>query len=236
MLLIHSCGIPEEYISALKRLLPGLELLPLGRQSGVYVSIAAHPDIFLFRLSQDILIYSPSLDEDMLGSISKRGVTLIPSDDMPRDRYPSTVILNAARVGKHVIHNTRVTDGAVKRESLGRGLEFINCSQGYTRCSIVPVDDNTIITQDPGIAKAAQNGGIETLLVSPADIELPGEERGFIGGTSGVLPDGRIAFLGDITEHPDYGHIKGLLDKKVSGAIFLEDMPLYDGGSLIFLR
>ncbi|NQT06266.1 MAG: hypothetical protein HQ575_01855 [Candidatus Omnitrophica bacterium] len=234
MLLIHSCEIPKKYTDKLKEVLPDLISLSLPKNSDLYPSIASHPDIFFFRINTDTLIHSPSVPGKILDDIRSHNIRLKESQKTPSGNYPDTASLNCVRAGRYILHNTKLTDDIIKREADNLGLTLIHCGQGYSRCSVVPVNDKAIITSDPGITKAAKKEGIDTLLVGPGDIDLPGERYGFIGGASGILPDGTILFLGDIKLHPDYKKMAEFLKKHQAGYIGLPGLPLYDAGSLIF--
>ena len=67
-------------------------------------------------------------------------------------------------------------------------LTKIHVKQGYTRCSLLPVDDRSFITSDAGIAKTLAEHDTDVLLIHPGHIHLPGFDYGFIGGTGGGLP------------------------------------------------
>ena len=58
-------------------------------------------------------------------------------------------------------------------------------------------------------------------------------EYGFIGGASGKIAPDKIAFMGDISLHPEYDRIKRFLYKRDIEPISLSDEPLTDFGSLL---
>lgn len=233
MLLIHNSRIPAKYIDRLSGIFPNADFIPLGIYPTVYRSISSHPDIFLFPLSASHIISSPSIQRKVYDSILERGILLSPSTDTPKGRYPRTASLNAVRIGKYLIHNLKITDGSILSHAKKLGLKQIHCNQGYARCSSIPVDDTSIITCDPGIAKAAKENNIETLLISTKDVILEGEEHGFLGGATSILPNGDIVFLGDITKHTDYGAIHQFLLDRGRGFKYLEGLPLNDSGTIL---
>ncbi|MFH1855909.1 MAG: DUF6873 family GME fold protein [Candidatus Omnitrophota bacterium] len=235
MLLIHSAQIPAKYISKLKEFMPTLTLLPLAPFDNVYHSIVSHPDIFFFQINKNTLVHAPIVAGEFIKKLKNTAIELIPAEKNPAGTYPATASINAARVGKYIFHNTHLTDAAIKREAEKLNLNFVHCNQGYSRCSVIPVKEKALITCDKGIKKAAQENGIEALSITPGNIELPGEKHGFIGGASGVLPDGKIFFLGDITKHPDFEKIRVFLKTHAVDYLSLEGLPLYDVGTLIFL-
>ncbi len=236
MNLIHSADIPRPYIEALERSLPGLACRALAPSNDVYASIASHPDIFICAAGGDTLIASPSLPEEVTAHIAKAGMRLIRACAVPRGNYPQTATLNAVRIGSRIFHNTRITDPAIRACAEGNGLDLIHVEQGYARCSTIPVGENALITCDAGIEKAARRVRLDVLRVPAGGVLLPGERYGFIGGASGVMPDGTIVFLGDGAAHPDHDGIVSFLAAHNTAYIFLEGLPLFDAGTLIFFR
>ncbi|MEE8359499.1 MAG: hypothetical protein V3S04_01070 [Candidatus Omnitrophota bacterium] len=236
MLLVHSSQIPDDYLCKLDELIPGLERVALPESIDVYPSISSHPDIFFCQLMSKTLISSPRIEEALLLDLKRSGVDIIISKRPPFGRYPGTASLNAACVGKNLIHKQDITDPAIKNAAKARGFRLIDCDQGYARCSTVPVKESALITSDVGIQEAAKETGIKTLLIRPGHVALPGEAYGFIGGASGILPDDSVIFLGDIRLHPDFSAIERFLADHKTGYSYLAGLPLYDSGSLIFIN
>ena len=235
MLLIHSIDIPEIYIRAIDKLFPGIIRVAVPRSEDVYASIASHPDIFIFALDYSTIVSSPALYEELAAALSNTGINIIRSQSIPSGNYPQTCPLNAARIGTYVLHNPRYTDPVIRDLVRKSGLELVRVEQGYTRCSVIPVGQNSLITCDEGIARTADGLGLDVQLVSAGNVSLPGEKYGFIGGAAGVTPDGKILFLGDIRQHPDYAEIDRFLSDRGIGYNYLADLPLLDSGSLILL-
>ncbi|HPM42252.1 MAG TPA: hypothetical protein PLV52_00245 [Candidatus Omnitrophota bacterium] len=187
-----------------------------------------------FTLDQRTFVLSGQVPTDLAQALTKSGARVIKSLSSPRGKYPDTSPLNAVRVGRFLIHNTDHTDQAIKALCVENGLEFVHVGQGYARCSVVPVGANAIITCDPGIFKAVSSAGLAVKLISGGNIRLPGERYGFIGGASGVLPGGRLVFLGDITRHPDYGAMSAFMYEHGVEYLHIKGLDLFDAGSLIF--
>jgi hypothetical protein len=209
--------------------------MPLDEIDTVYPSIASHPDIFFFQIDSGAMICSPLISAKLLSEISDCNIRVIYSQKDPRGDYPDTAKLNCARIGRFIFHNSAITDEAIKKAAEEQELTLVHCSQGYARCSTIPVRDGAIITSDAGIARSAIKVEVDTLLISPGNCVLPGERSGFIGGATGILPDSTIVFLGDISKHPDFMAIDNFLQKHGVGYIDLKALPLYDAGSLIFV-
>ena len=94
---------------------------------------------------------------------------------------------NAVCTGKYFIHNLQYTDpdllaaAEAKAAAEHTSLTKIHVKQGYTRCSLLPVDDQSFITSDTGIAKTLADYDTDVLLIRPGHILLPGFDYGFIG-------------------------------------------------------
>lgn len=147
--------------------------------------------------------------------------------------YPADCIYNACSTGRFFIHNLKITDPSLLAAAEASGLTKIHVSQGYTRCSALPVDENSIITYDRGIAEACRkHGGPEVLLIRPGHVLLPGYKCGFIGGTGGRVGD-EILFNGDLSAHPDFHAIRDFIGGRGLKPVYFKDGPLTDIGSVI---
>ena len=239
MIIIHDKRLPVQYREALGDLFEGADLFPFepdipGKQ-GVYGSILCHPDIYFFQINRTALVYAPVVSKKDIDSLCDRGVTMIKGEKVPDGYYPETAWYNAAGVGDVVFHKLCCTDPVILEETRKIRMRHVDVHQGYTRCSVLSVKDRAIITFDRGIDEAADQAGIDTLLVSPGYIVLPGEKHGFIGGTGGSTPDGKVVILGDIGTHPEGDRIISFFDKHNVEYIDIKGMPLYDAGGLIIL-
>jgi hypothetical protein len=176
------------------------------------------------------------VSRDTLRFLARSGVRLIKGEKDPFGNYPDTARYNVARVGNAVFHNTEHTDPVILSEARKRGLKHVNVKQGYTRCSILGLGDNAIITQDKGIAEAAAKEGAEVLLVPRGHVKLPGERHGFIGGTGGCSGGRGVVILGGIDTYAGSGDIREFISTHAGSFMELPGLPLYDAGSLICLE
>ena len=114
------------------------------------------------------------------------------------------------------------------------GYETVNVSQGYAKCSTLLFDD-ALVTADTGIYRAAQERGIDALLIRPGYIGIEKYDTGFIGGASAKIEDGKIAVFGDIKKHSDGEKITQFIAQKGLKVISLGRGPLTDlGGAFVF--
>ena len=180
----------------------------------VDLAISCHPDILYCHLAEGRVFHG---DMDRLGP-----------------KYPADILYNACSTGKYFIHNLKHTAPELLAAADDLGLIKIDVAQGYTRCSVLPVDENSVITYDRGIAAACalRASAPDVLLVSPGQIGLPGYATGFIGGTGGRIGD-TIVFNGDLSVHPDFENIKKFIESRGLECIWTKDCPLTDIGSII---
>ena len=178
--------------------------------------ISNHPDIFLCKLG--IFADSPVIFAETT-SLS--------------EKYPKDVAFNAACTGDFFIHNLNFTDTGLLGIAKAMGMKTVHVEQGYAKCSIVVVDERSIITYDEGIFKACQGvKGLDCLLVEPGHVNLPGYNTGFIGGASGRVGN-EIIFNGDLSSHPNFEEIKAFIEERGLKCKWFSEYPLTDIGSII---
>ena len=192
----------------------GLSVGLFGPAAGVAEPISCHPDILYCSLKKGHVYKG---DERLLGP-----------------EYPEDVRYNACSTGKYFIHDLRYTDPDLLKEAEALGLIKVRVRQGYSKCSVIPVDEDSIITYDRGIGKAALDMGLNVLLIRPGYVDLPGMNTGFIGGTSGRVGD-EIVFNGDLSSHPDFLAMEGFIRERGLKVKYFEGLPLTDIGSVIEL-
>jgi len=235
MHVIYAESLPKGYILKLREIFPQLKAIRIAASPNIYESISSHPDIFICAIDKGTLICSYSLDQKTLEQIENTGAKVIKSVSKPFGKYPDTCLLNAARIGDSIFHNTKLTDKSIKSEANNLSLNFIDVKQGYTRCSIIPVGNEAFITCDKGIAENGKISGFDVELIASGHVSLPGQNYGFIGGASGITPDENIFFLGDIRKHPNFNKISLFLERHHKRYVDMSDLPLLDAGGLIFL-
>jgi len=238
MIIIHDARLPEEYTRALKDKTADSVLYPLRIKNKkiTYKSILSHPDIYLFQLNKKTIIHAPCVPDDMLGLLKENGIKLIKGKHNPGERYPFSARYNAVRVGNRLFHNSECIDPVIIELAEEMGLKGISVEQGYSRCSVLAINDRAIVTPDRGIFAAAREEGIEVLLVNNGHIFLPGERYGFLGGAGSNVFNKTVILLGDLRLHPDAVEIGEFFSKYRTKLIDLIDLPLYDAGSLIALE
>lgn len=174
-------------------------------------AISCHPDIYMCDLGNTLFKGDPA--------------------KLAYD-YPGHAIYNGCSTGKYFIHNSKITDQALKDAAAESGLIPVNVAQGYSKCNCVVVDEDSIITSDAGIEKACTAAGLNVLMVSRGQVVLEGYPYGFLGGASGKV-ENTIIFNGNLAAHSDYNAIKTFIESRGLEVIYFDSYPLTDIGSII---
>lgn len=194
----------------------GFELVTMGQLGITYSPVDTHTDIFCCRMgagrNADVFI----------GGKSEIG-----------HNYPDNVKFNALCLGRYFIHNLKYTSPALLNEARKNGLTLINVKQGYTKCNVLPIDDNSAITSDEGIYRTLSSlHDIDVLKIRTGYVKLSGFDYGFIGGASGRV-DNEIIFNGDISAHPDFNIMRDFIEARGLSVKYFTQYPLTDIGSII---
>ena len=108
---------------------------------------AAHADLHLLHLGGRKIILSREQREN-IEKLTELGFNVQVFDTPLGDKYPADVPLNAALFGNYAILNPKTVCKNI--DFSGRSL--IPVRQGYTKCSVVPVTESAIITDDVSIS------------------------------------------------------------------------------------
>ena len=192
-------------------------------------SVSGHVDMMLFRCG-DKVIYEPGL-ENIAILLRNNGYDCVKGERVLSSSYPKNIIYNACCIGKSIIRYK----GKIERHIRDVNSRHILVNQGYSKCSILPVDKRRIITSDRGIKEAWEKNRGKALLIRPGNIKLPGHKTGFIGGATGV-DDKSVLFVGRVDTHPDAQAIKEFIKKSGKGIIELYNGPLYDVGTIYIFK
>ncbi len=161
------------------------------------------------------------------------GPVLGPSAPPRAPAYPDNAAMCAVLLDGFLIHRLDVTDSGILQYARARGLREVNVRQGYTKCSCVTVDGESVITSDLGIGRAlAACPGITVLTVRAGHVSLPGFDTGFIGGASGRV-GGEIVFNGDVSRHPDFQKMREFIVSRGLSVRYFPGEELTDIGSII---
>ncbi len=206
----------------------GVQTLWLPDAPGADRRLAGHADLSMMHLGGARVVSACGGEAD--ASLKALGFDLI-SAPGPGGAYPLDCALNACIVGTRLFHRLDITARQVT-DNLN-SVEPVNIAQGYAKCCTCVVDENSIVTSDKGIARAASAHGLDVLEITPGFVELEGFDYGFIGGSAFKLSESELAFTGRLDGHPDYNRITAFLRKKGISPVFLTDSPAFDVGSVL---
>ena len=198
-----------------------------------YEAIKYHPDICVCNLGKGNIVVAPNVYDYYAKALKKYNFNIIEGKEYIKNKYPYNIQYNVAIFGNYAIHNFQYTEKTILDYINNNKMIKINVGQGYSKCSICIVDENSIITSDEGIYSEVKNYNIDCLLIEKGNIDLFNMNYGFIGGCSGLISNDNICFLGNITKHPNYITIKNFLDAKNKKITYLSDNNLLDLGSII---
>ena len=204
--------------------------------SEVYEAINGHPDIQLNILKNKSLsqiIVQKDISKCFKEILKANSINYIISKNSLSNTYPGDIILNSLILENYFIHNLRHSDEELLKSQNSK--VHINVPQGYTKCSILPVRDNALITSDKGIFESLKDYDFDILLLPPGDILLPSLNYGFIGGVGGMISNDKMAFFGDLDSYKWGDEIKRFLFKHDVLPIALRKGKLIDRGSLFTL-
>lgn len=201
--------------------------------SGItYEAVSGHPDIFFFQSSSKKLITAPNLPEKYVEILNGHGVLMEKGECPVGKKYPATALYNAAASENYFIHNLSITDKQVLASLSDR--RKINIRQGYCRCNLLPLRDDSFITSDPAIFKELVRENLRCLYTDPDEIILPGFSHGFFGGACGIY-ENEVFIAGSLNYLKSGSEIRTFLKSLNYNITELYEGPLFDGGSLLFL-
>jgi len=213
----------------------GVNIIKSTACSNTYDAIKYHPAISVCKLNYNNIVVAPNVYDYYKEVLKPYGFNVICGESTIKNKYPYNIHYNIVILKKFAIHNFKYTDKVILDYIEKNNIEKINVSQGYCKCSICVVDDNSIITSDEGIYKEVIKHDIDCLLIEKGHIDLFELNYGFIGGCSFLLSNNELAFLGNIKKHPDYDKILNFVKSKNKKLISLSNDKLIDLGSVIQL-
>ncbi len=211
----------------------GYKLILVPLVSFLPVPVCAHPDMLMTEIFGEWVIDS---SVNNLFAVIKNKIIYNREETGKENnvvlQYPQDVSLNCVNIGNKLICNTKTVCRQILDIAQNKNLTIIPVNQGYTKCSVVKVNDNSIITEDVSIAKACESFGVDVLLLRDKVVKLDGYSCGFIGGCSGLLKNNNLVFSGNIQLHPQYKSIYNFCKTRDVEVVSLSDEPLYDVGSI----
>ena len=194
--------------------------------------LAGHADLSVFSTGNE-LILSRHLAEDrhFVNYLTNNGIHYHILRNEQSESYPADAGLCACRLGTRIIHNRKVSDPEL---TALKGFEWLNVRQGYAACAVCVLNDNTIMTADAGIVKAANAHGIECFEILQGGFLLEGFSYGFVGGSMFRCAN-TVYCTGTLSLHPDEARILRFLESKALDFCPLTEEPAFDVGGVLIL-
>lgn len=199
----------------------------------LYKPVNTHPDMQIHFITNNCAVVAPAAYNYYRRLLPER-IILHKGEKDPDSTYPGDCAYNVAKVGKKVIGNLAYTDSVIKKIYTELGFRFINVKQGYTKCNLCVVDDNSVITEDEGLYRKLVSEGIDVLKIPSGEVKLKYFDNGFIGGASGFIGHKQLAFCGDISKCSCYNDIKNFINNRKVDIICLSQTKPEDFGSILF--
>ncbi len=225
-------NINKESIKTLEKF--NVDIFTTSKCDSVYDEISYHTDIQMFIDGRNIII-EPKLYDKYVEELNKENNFIIEKgESFLTDSYPKDIMYNSCIIGKYFIHNLEYTDKKILEYIDKNNYEKINIKQGYSKCSISIVDENSIITSDKGIAKELSKY-LDVLYIEPDENIRLGNMAGIIGGATGLI-DNNWLINGDINRLKECDKIINFVKQKNKEIVCLNNGEIEDVGSILFIK
>ncbi|MBR3818056.1 MAG: hypothetical protein IKJ41_02815 [Clostridia bacterium] len=208
----------------------GIKTLEITSDASLPVPINTHADTQMLHMGNNVIycqnehLFSGELEEKFLINIIS---------EKSGNKYPNDVRLNCTIIGNKIICNIKTISKDILEFAYQNNYIIINVNQGYSRCSVCVLNNNSIITDDESIFTAAGKFLNDVTLISKGSIVLNGYNYGFIGGCCGKISKNKIAFNGRLDSHKECNIIIDALQRNNIEFIELCNKPLTDIGGII---
>jgi len=229
MLILLDRKMPE---TAKKKLASYGEIVEFATKDITYEAISGHPDIF-FCPTPAGLIVAPNLPEEYFSILDQNHITYLKGFLPVGKEYPETARYNSLVTDKVNIQNITASEPIIRK--LNPNLEVIPAKQGYVRCNLIALPNETYITSDRGIEKTLKQCNLEVLYADPTCVKLEGFDHGFFGGAFGLF--GNTLFVcGSLKYFKEQAYILAFTERAGVSVIELHDGQPVDVGTILFLN
>ena len=195
--------------------------------------ISCHADLSICMVSQKKAVCPPESCAYYKLALGMYGFSVIEGKTNLGKHYPKDSAYNVCIVGNKCFVNTKICDPVLLETIYDEGKEIIHVPQGYTKCSICPIDENTIIAADDRICAEARKRGMECLLISNEGVHLDGYNYGFFGGACGMISSNKLLVNGEISTLKSAEEIKKFLSERKIEIKSIKKGKVLDIGSII---
>jgi hypothetical protein len=228
MLILADSKMPE---AAKHKLHAYGEVVEFKTEGITYEAISGHPDIF-FCPSPGGLIVAPNLPREYSTILDLHNIRYTKGKLPVGFNYPETARYNSLFTDHYIIQSHGISDASI--QNMNPDLELISVRQGYIRCNLLALPNNTFITSDRGIEKSLKLHSIEVHFVDPKGVKLDGFEHGFFGGACG-LNKNTLYLCGSISSFSEHQSVKEFCSHAEVQLIELFEGPPIDVGTILFL-
>ncbi|MBN1522257.1 MAG: hypothetical protein JW928_06960 [Candidatus Aureabacteria bacterium] len=229
-------SMPEAFLKKIRRFSSSpVEFIRLEASPSESFPLFGHPDI-IGAVCGRIFFHCPCLKEPILEKIRSFHIKTIRGTSFLKKIYPADVPYNSLIIENQLLlHNLRSTDDSIKNYVRHHQWRFLDVPQGYTRCSVVPVDKRSFITDDDSISRSLKSAGYRVCQITKGFVRLKGYPYGFIGGASACLDD-KVFFFGDIRNHPGYASVRDFIKERGKKVVSIGSCELEDFGGIHFFK
>lgn len=196
-------------------------------------SMRRHADLGICIISEKTAVCPPDTCAYYESALTPLGYSIIKGKKSVGSNYPEDCAYNVGIVGKRCFMKKSACDTVLLEEITRRGIEIVNVNQGYAKCSLCALDENTIITADESIKKAAESLGMKVFFTSNKGIMLEGFQNGFIGGCLGKLDEKTILSNGSLSMLDEGDKLLKSLNKNGFEVKSIKEGDVIDIGSVI---
>lgn len=208
-----------------------VDIIDFEPNSLIDAAVSTHADMCALHIGGNRVVVDKNQTK-LISRLQNLGFSVTKTKEDIVGEYPSDVKLNVALFGRNAIGAFSHSD-----ETVVENISYYNkfeVKQGYTKCSVLPVTENALITDDVSVYKTLRNA-FDVLLIDKGDIVLEGHDYGFIGGASAKISAGEVLFFGDIKSHRSCKEILAFLDRYNCNAVSFDGLPLTDVGGVVSL-
>lgn len=228
MLILLDRKMPE---AAKEKLAAYGNIVEFATEGITYKAISGHPDIF-FCPTPSGLIVAPNLPQEYFSILDKNHITYLKGSLPVGKEYPETARYNSLVTGKFIIQNPAISEPVIR--DLNINHEVIGVKQGYVRCNLIEVPNETFITSDRGIEKLLKQRKLDVLYIDSTCVKLVGFDNGFFGGACGLLGD-TLFVCGSFKYVKEQTLFESFSDRAGVSIIELYDGEPVDVGTIMFL-
>lgn len=209
----------------------GYELYEIYPNPNLYFEISSHVDIHCVKIN-NFIIGDKNLDFKNINY----------GNSILKNSYPLDIPYNICIVGNFAIHNFKYTDTKILEILEKENFIKININQGYSKCSIAVIDNNSVIVTDTTIAQILKKYNFNVLLLPESitkNIHLYKNSNleysnmhGFIGGCISRI-DNYIFISGDLNKIDFDNKIKTFIEERNLKIIDFPNLDIVDYGGIL---